>query len=177
MVQYLLSRDQDFRQQLASQIESMSQKTVQCSECLRFDDPSAAGMCSICADPLRDSTTIIVVEHDVDIEAIESSLTYKGKYFVLGGLMNLVKQRKEKKIHVAELTKRIERGSKAGLKEVIFALATTPEGDYTAHELIKSIGTTFPTLTLTLLGRGLSVGAELEYADPETLRSALKNRS
>lgn len=174
VVQYLLAKDQNFRASLATLIESMNQKTAQCSKCMRFDDPNPSGLCRLCADPMREQSTLLVVEHDVDIDALEASLTYKGLYFVLGGLMNLVKQRKEKVLRTAELMTRLQSDKPT---EVIFALSTTPEGDYTARELQKSINTSFPTIKTTLLGRGLSVGAELEYADPETLRSALKNRS
>lgn len=177
VVQYLLARDQGFRAELAGMIAGMSRATAQCKECLRYDDPNSSGLCRTCADTERDASTLIVVEHDVDIDALEASLTYRGRYFVLGGLLNLVKQRKDKVVRVQELLKRILRGLKTGLKEVIFALSTTPEGDYTARELVKQLSTLNSKLKTTLLGRGLSVGAEVEYADPETLRSALKNRS
>jgi len=177
VVQYLLQHDQQFRHTLASLIESVSLKTAQCSLCMRFDDPAQNGLCSLCADGERDHGTLMVVEHDVDTDAVESSLTYSGFYFVLGGLMSMTKLKKERPIRTAELWKRIERGIQSGLKEVIIALATTPEGDYTARELVKEIQSKFPTIKTTLLGRGLSVGAELEYADPETLRNALKNRA
>jgi recombination protein RecR len=173
VVQYLLSKDQQFRNSLATQITSLSQKTSQCSRCYRFDD-TAIGLCGICADATRDASTVIVVEHDVDIDAIEASLTYKGYYFVLGGLMNLVKQRKTKILRTEELKKRLKEPE---LKEVIFALATTPEGDFTARELTNALTASGAKHKITYLGRGLSIGAELEYADPETLRSALKNRS
>lgn len=174
VVQYLLSRDQAFRASLAGYISGLSQKTAQCTKCMRFDDPNAGGLCQTCADLSRDQSQLLVVEHDVDIEALEASLTYKGLYFVLGGLMNLVKQRKDKVIRTAELLQRIKTDSE--IQEVIFALSTTPEGDYTARELSKQVAGSKEGLRVTLLGRGLSVGAELEYADPETLRSALKNR-
>lgn len=174
VVQYLLSKDQSFRKTLSGLIESLEQKTARCKSCMRYDDPSAQGLCAICADPTREQT-LVVVEHDVDIDAIESSLTYKGYYFVLGGLMTLSKQKKVRTIHEAELMKRIQ--AMPHLTEVIFALATTPEGDFTARELMTKIQNSFPSIKTTLLGRGLSVGAEVEYADPETLRSALKNRS
>jgi recombination protein RecR len=173
VVQYLLHKDQQFRNLLADQITGLSKKASQCRRCYRFDDTASTGLCALCSDTARDASTLIVVEHDVDIDAIEASLTYKGNYFVLGGLMNLVKQRKDKVVRVAELKKRID----PEVREVIFALATTPEGDFTARELMRELSTLNSELKTTLLGRGLSVGAELEYADPETLRSALKNRS
>lgn len=177
VVQYLLSKDTNFRQSLAGLIETISAKTAQCRECYRFTDPNPSGICSICADHNRDQSVLMVVEHDVDIDAMEASLTYRGKYFVLGGLLNLVKQRKGKEIRGTELLQSLAERIQLGLKEIIFALATTPEGDFTSKELLREVTTKYPTLKTTLLGRGLSVGAELEYADPETLRNALKNRS
>jgi recombination protein RecR len=83
-------------------------------------------------------------------------------------------QRKTPSLRTEEL---IERARKNNLTEIIFALSTTPEGDYTARELVKEFSEKFPNIKTTLLGRGLSVGAEIEYADSETLRSAFKNRS
>ncbi|MEK7063377.1 MAG: toprim domain-containing protein [Patescibacteria group bacterium] len=173
VVQYLLSRDQAFRERLAADITSLNQKAAQCPRCMRYDDPTQSGLCYTCSDTSRDATTLLVVEHDVDIDAIEASLTYKGLYFVLGGLMNLVRERKDKVIRVAELLKRVD----SHVTEVIFALSTTPEGDYTAKELSSQLTAHSSQLRVTHLGRGLSVGAELEYADPETLRSALRNRN
>lgn len=169
VVQYLLSKDQAFRQRLAAMIDSVAAGSLECARCYRFDDPTPTGLCRVCADPGRDASQLMVVEHDVDIDAVEASLTYKGYYFVLGGLMNLVKQRKDKVIRTEELKKRVGNG----VKEVIFALAATPEGDFTA----KEVATLLSGVKTSMLGRGLSIGAELEYADPETLRSALKNRS
>lgn len=173
VVQYLLAKDQGFRDRLSELVRTMRDDTMQCSRCYRFAEPSASGLCQCCADPSRNVEELMVVEHDVDIDALDATHTYRGHYFVLGGLLNLVKQRKDKVVRVAELKKRIG----PEVKEVIFALAATPEGDFTAKELSASLHTTHKELRTTLLGRGLSVGAELEYADPETLRSALKNRS
>lgn len=169
VVQYLLSKDQGFRTRLAEMITEVQARTMQCTKCYRYDDPARGGLCRVCADESRDQSLLMVVEHDVDIDALEATLTYQGYYFVLGGLMNLVKQRKDKVVRVQELTKRVG----PEVKEVIFALAATPEGDFTAKEIAAQMS----GVKISMLGRGLSIGAELEYADPETLRSALKNRS
>ena len=173
VVQYLLSKDQAFRKRLSEMISTMSARTMSCTRCFRFDDPNNSGLCHICADESRDASLLMVVEHDVDIEAVEASLTYRGYYFVLGGLYNLVRERKDKVLRSNELKKRVD----TRVQEIIFALSATPEGDFTAKELAQEFKTQYPTLKTSLLGRGLSVGAELEYADPETLRSALKNRN
>jgi recombination protein RecR len=142
-------------------------------DCYRYDDVNNAGLCRICADKGREPT-LMVVEKDVDIEGIEDSGAYRGRYFVLGGLMTLSDKKPRGAFRSAELRSRISRD---GITEVIFALATTPEGDYTSRELMKEIQSADNAMRTTILGRGLSVGAEIEYADSETLRNALKNRA
>ncbi len=178
VVQYLLARGPAFRTKLAELINAISLATAQCKNCMRFDD-SVDGRCPICADAARDRSVLMVVEHDVDIDAVESSLAYSGKYFVIGALMPLGgrKRKGADEPRIEALLHHVDAGIKEGLREVIFALSTTPEGDYTARELKKQIEGSSPTIQTSLLGRGLSVGAEIEYADGETLRSALKNRS
>ncbi len=86
----------------------------------------------------------------------------------------MTKQKKPTPVRAKEL---LIRAKSEITHEVIFALSTTPEGDFTAHELMDTLKADYPKLKLTLLGRGLSAGAEIEYADSETLRNALKNRS
>ncbi|MBU6310422.1 toprim domain-containing protein [Patescibacteria group bacterium] len=172
VVEYLLRKDSAYRERLAALIAGARLEVSECTRCFRFDAPSASGLCRTCADGSRDASLLMVVEHDVDIDAIEAALTYRGYYFVLGGLLNLVKQRKDKILRTRELLERIT----PEVREVICALAATPEGDYTAKELMTQIRAARPGVAVSVLGRGLSVGAELEYADPETLRSALKNR-
>jgi len=174
IVQFLLASGAPFREKLASLIIESGKSTSPCSVCFRFDDTRDSGACSICSDPMRDHTTLMVVEKDIDIEGIEGSGAYRGTYFVLGGLKTMTERKNSRIVRVKEL---LERVSKNGTKEIIFALSTTPEGDYTARELMKEIQKAKPDKTVTLLGRGLSVGAEIEYADAETLRSALRNRS
>lgn len=168
VVQYLLAKDVAFRKKLAGLIEGVGTGAAQCMRCFRYDDVLDGARCRVCADSTRDASLLTVVEHDVDIDALEATLTYHGYYFVLGGLMNLVKQRKDKVLRIAELTERIG----PEVQEVIFALSATPEGDFTAKEIGSKL-----SVKTSMLGRGLSLGAELEYADPETLRSALRNRS
>ncbi len=175
IVQFLLSRPQSLRVALARAITSLGDEVSPCSQCYRFDEIGAQGACALCADTKRDASALMVVERDVDIDAVESSSAYKGRYFVLGGLMPMARQKRAgKEPRTAELLVRIK---KNGVTEVIFALSTTPEGDYTARELAKQLSAIDPVLKTTLLGRGLSVGAEIEYADSETLRNALQNRN
>lgn len=175
IVQYLLAREPRFREQLADTLKDIGAHVSQCTSCFRFDEASNLKLCRLCRDEARDPKTVMVVEKDVDIDGIESSEAYRGLYFVLGGLMSMGREKKNApKPRTKELVSRIK---KNGVEEVIFALSTTPEGDYTARELAREIKTGHPNIRASLLGRGLSVGAEIEYADQETIRSALKNRS
>jgi len=175
IVQHLLAKDQPYREQFGRFFETIGGHISPCTSCFRYDDIPKGGVCPVCADPKRESQTLIVVEKDVDIDGIENSGAYHGRYFVLGGLMAMARQRKNRA--KPRTHKLIERIGKNGIEEVILALSTTPEGDYTAHEILRELKANYARLKITLLGRGLSVGAEIEYADQETIRNALKNRS
>lgn len=174
VVQFLLGAGAPFREKLARYIIEVGATASRCASCWRFDDLQGKPLCSICANTTRDHTTLMVVEKDIDIEGLESSGMYQGLYFVLGGLMTMTERKSARTVRSKELLERI---LKSDIAEVIFALSTTPEGDYTARELVREIRTAKATVSGTLLGRGLSVGAEIEYADSETLRSAFKNRA
>ncbi len=177
VVQFLLTRDQNFRSTLAELIRDVGTRVFQCSQCFRYDDRSTNNLCTTCADESRLQSQLMVVEHDVDIDAIEASLMYRGKYFVLGGHLSMGGTRaKRTEPRIAELNASLSTYN-AAATEVIFALSTTPEGDYTAAEVGKKLRTAKPELKTSMLGRGLSVGAEIEYADPETVRNALINRN
>ncbi|TAJ14902.1 recombination protein RecR [Patescibacteria group bacterium] len=174
VVQFLLSSGSAFREKLARLIIEVGQSASPCAICWRFDDLRGNKICSICSNESRDRDLLMVVEKDIDIEGIESSGAYRGLYFVLGGLMTMTERKSARIVRTRELITHIQNNETS---EVIWALSTTPEGDYTAREIMKEINTVKPNVTTTLLGRGLSVGAEIEYADSETLRSALKNRA
>ncbi|MEN9390632.1 MAG: recombination protein RecR [Candidatus Parcubacteria bacterium] len=174
VVQYLLKKNQAFRNELSGLIAQLAEHTAECSLCHRYDDPHTSGTCAQCRSTSRDTSTLLVVEHDVDIDAVEASGAYAGRYFVLGGLMPLTERRRSHAAHAEHL---VTRAKTEPIVEVVFALATTPEGDYTARELSKKLTEVNKNIKTTLLGRGLSVGAEVEYADPETLRNALKSRA
>lgn len=177
IVQFLLRADQGFKKKLADRIVSLSAGVLQCAVCYRFDEIDTGKRCSLCRDPGRDQSTLLVVEKDVDVEGIESAGMYRGAYFVLGSLMPLTKQRRSAlSPRVPELVAGLKKRLPAPT-EIVLAFATTPEGDYTARELKRALAEKFPDLKVSFLGRGLSLGAEIEYADHETLRSAFQGRS
>ena len=135
--------------------------------------------CPICHDEHRRNGQLLVVEKDADLEAIEKAGSFAGQYFVLGGLVPILTKEPEKKIRLAGLVRRIETLAKAKqLTEIIFALAVTTEADHTIEYLKERLAKLAEqySLKFTLLGRGLSGGLEIEYSDPDTLKSALENR-
>jgi recombination protein RecR len=118
----------------------------------------------------------MIVARDSDYESIEKSGAYKGLYFILGGTVPILDKEPEKRIRLKTLLERVS--DLSGLKEIILSLNATPDGEHTAtivNQAVQKISAD-KTLKITLLGRGISTGAELEYMDSETIRNALENR-
>ena len=171
-VYYLLSASQFDRTRLAGLIEHLGADVKQCTECLRFWSGSGT-LCNYCADPTRDDSILMVVEKDQDLVAVERANAYRGRYFVLGGVLTLSGKGR---IREQELVARVEKGTKGGLKEIVLALSATSEGEHTADRVREVLTPLREHLKLSTLGRGLSTGSELEYADAQTLTGALQNR-
>ncbi len=176
-VYFLLSREPSFLEELTDHISTLKRDIVQCTECYRFfAKRTSAPLCPICSDKSRATGELMVVAKDTDLEAMEKSKTYEGKYFVLGGTIALIEKKNGDVLRIKELISRVEKEVKAGtVKEVILALSANPDGEHTADEL-RTLLTPY-NVAISTLGRGLSTGSELEYADAKTLKNALKNRS
>ncbi len=169
-VQYLLVVSPTVRQEIADQIRALGTQTAQCKKCYRwYTKDGKISDCPVCADTTRDQSLLFVVEKDADIDNVERS-NYKGLYFVLGGIIPLAAEEPEKHIRLRELLKRAESEKPA---EIILGLSATTEGDHTREILQEKLQGLSKTSSL---GRGLSTGSELEYADPDTIASALSSR-
>ncbi len=175
-VQFLLRSPQSARTNLARAIEGLSASVHQCTECMRHHS-GKHGACSICENPQRDTTLLAVVANDTDLLAMERSGTYRGQYFVLGGTVSLASE-KMSGLRLRELIAHIPKPVKSGLKEIILAFPANPEGDATSIRLKEELASLAKehSLSVTSLGRGLSTGSEIEYADPDTIKSALDSR-
>ncbi|MBU3896216.1 recombination mediator RecR [Patescibacteria group bacterium] len=142
-----------------------------------FNPIEEGDLCSICRNHDRDKSLICVVGKETDLATIENTKTYKGLYFILGGNVSILRKNIEE-IRLKELEERLADphrfGVKSSFKEVILATNPTPEGKATADLVIKAIKE--KPLKITHLGLGLPIGAELEYADEETLENAFKSR-
>ena len=122
----------------------------------------------------------MVVSNDIDLENIEKSGSFSGKYFVLGGTVPILDKSPRRKIRIDKLIAQVEKlAKKEELKEIILAMNFNPEGENTALFLKKELSPTIEkyNLKISSLGKGLSLGTELEYSDPETLKNAFENRS
>ena len=173
-VAFLLKSSPAMRRELIESVQALGSGVKQCASCMRFY-AGADTMCGICANPERDASALAVVASDSDLGALERSGTYRGKYFVLGGTISLASE-KTAGLRLDQLLRSLDSRVKSGLNEIILALPANPEGDATALRLRDEINSQEPTLNITALGRGLSTGSELEYADPETIKSALESR-
>lgn len=180
-VQFLLKAGPTSRRELARAVEHLSGSVVRCSECMRFFASASRGnsahVCPICSDPKRDAHLLAIVASNADLLALERSGTYRGLYFVLGGTLSLASEKAEG-LKLRELLASIPERIKKGLLEIILALPANPEGDATANRLRDELGALSSKygFSMTSLGRGLSTGSELEYADPETIKNALAGR-
>lgn len=175
-VYYLLSRPESERREIAELILRLGKGIVACERCGRYIESSQRDRCEVCADESRDSSLLLVVEKDIDFEKIRRSGAYKGYYFILGGTVPILEKEPETRIRLRELMKRLTEDT--AITELILALSATPQGDHTADVIRAAIDeVALPrSLTVTMLGRGLSTGTEIEYSDDETLQQALKHR-
>jgi len=172
-VYYLLAAPTSERAKLAELITALGANVRQCPECLRFYNGTTALVCNYCSDGKRDDTVLMLVEKDQDLAAVERAGTYKGRYFVLGGVLTLSGKGA---IREKELDATVQRRLASGLKEVVLALSATSEGEHTADHVRGLLAPYRDHLKISALGRGLATGSELEYSDAETLRAALTNR-
>lgn len=175
-VQYLLRSSPSLRREMIESLQELGGSVIQCTQCMRYfgsSRSSKSGTCGICSNHERDDTQLSVVASDADLLAIERSGTFRGRYFVLGGTISLASEQMSG-LRVTELMRTLK--DRFELNEVILAFPANPEGDATAIRLKEELSSEFPMLSITSLGRGLSTGSELEYADPETIKSALDSR-
>ena len=177
---YLLTRDKGKLKSFTESLLKARESVAHCNMCGRLSVKSGkTSLCTICADASRDKTLFMVVAHDVDVESVEKSGSYKGYYFVLGGMIPILDEKPEERVRISELKKQIAARTRDGLAEIILALDLNPEGEHTSEYLktLLSPAITGKNIKITLLGRGLSTGTELQYSDPDTIKNALKNRA
>ncbi len=182
MVYYLLRARGDWVQNLTDDITLLKQRIAQCADCGRHFAPLPGDeqpyICPICSDTAREPT-LMIVEKDVDLENVEKSGVVRGTYFVLGGLYAPLASDPYVYMRIRPLLALVHKRLRANtLAEVIIALPVNPDGEETARALEEKLAPALQDAdcSITHLGRGLSTGSELEYADPDTIKHAFRGR-
>jgi recombination protein RecR len=180
-VYHLLTVARGNAARIADLISALPGETAVCPECKRFFAKDKNNLCPICRDPRRERNTLAIVCRDVDIEAIEKSGSFRGRYFVLGGTIPILDNAPERHVRLKELILMVSKAASSpdnALAEIILATNASPEGDHTADIIKASLApiAAKSKFRISTLGRGLSTGTELEYADSDTIGNALRNR-
>ena len=153
---------------LGNAIQKLVTDIKYCQECHNFSDEE---ICEICNNPKRSDEILCIVEDVRDVMAIENTSKFNGKYLVLGGKISPMEGIGPHQLNISSIEKKLNEGS---VKELIFALSATMEGDTTAYYLYKKFKE-FP-VTFSSIARGIAVGDELEYADEISLGRSIVNR-
>ncbi|MDA0317198.1 MAG: recombination mediator RecR [Bacteroidetes bacterium] len=168
LVLHLLRQSEDQTNQLSKALLDMRSSINFCQQCHNISDQL---VCEICANPNRNQNTICVVEDIRDVLAIESTASYRGVYHVLGGKISPMDGIGPTDLNIQSLVNKVNEGK---IKELIFALSSTMEGDTTNFYIYKQIQG--EEVILSTIARGISVGDELEYTDEVTLGRSITNR-
>jgi recombination protein RecR len=168
LVLHLLKQPAEHTGYLAEAITQFRNDIKSCEKCHNISDTV---LCEICNNPNRNSEILCVVEDIRDVMAIESTAQFKGLYHVLGGKISPIEGIGPHNLQIESLVEKVANGE---VKELIFALSSTMEGDTTNFYIFKQIEKY--NITTSTIARGISVGDELEYADEVTLGRSIVNR-
>ncbi|SNR52881.1 DNA replication and repair protein RecR [Lutibacter agarilyticus] len=168
LVLHLLKQPTINTHHLANSLTTLVDEIKLCKQCHNISDVE---ICEICSAVSRNSEIICVVEDVRDVMAIENTAQYKGLYHVLGGKISPIEGIGPHNLTIESLVEKVQKGL---VKEVIFALSSTIEGDTTNFYIFKQLEK-YQIKTSTI-ARGIAVGDELEYADEVTLGRSILNR-
>ena len=165
----LIQHNQEKALFLSETIKNALENITECSSCRMYTD---SDLCEICSDPNRNSAMLCVIESPADMIAIENSMSFNGRYFVLMGKLSPLDGIGPDQLKLDMLDLIIKEGS---IKEIILANSPTIEGEATASYILGLIEDT--DIEATRIAYGVPMGGELEYVDSSTLTQALINRS
>lgn len=179
---FFLFKNKEISTELSRSLAYLHEATAMCFQCYRTVEKKNGGdsLCPLCADARRNPRQIAVVEKESDLINLEKTGAFHGLYHVLGGLVSPLDASSPKRIRLKELYLRIDKLLSSGnTAELILATSPTTEGDATAlyiERIIQPLKEKYGGLTVSRLGRGLSLGTDVEYSDEATLKNALTNR-
>lgn len=171
LVLHLLKQEENFTTEIAQSLTDMRQNIKYCKKCHNISDEE---VCNICSSHKRDHSIICLVEDTRDVLAIENTSQYNGLYHVLGGIISPIEGIGPEDLTIDSLMGRVS-ASDSEVKEIIFGLSPTMEGDTTAFYIskkVKPLG-----IKTSTIARGIPIGGELEYADEITLGRSIVSRT
>ncbi len=168
LVLHLLKQPKESTAFLVQALDGLRNNIKHCKTCYTLSDTDE---CEICLNLRRDHSLICVVEDVRDVMAIENTRQFSGVYHVLGGKISPIEGVGPSQLTISALVQRIKNG---GVKEIIFALSATMEGDTTNYYIYKQISSC--NIVTSTIARGISVGDEIEYADEVTLGRSILHR-
>lgn len=165
---HMLKQHESQTLSLANALEKLVTEINYCSECHNFSDYD---VCEICSNRNRTDELLCIVEDVRDVMAIENTGKFNGKYLVLGGKISPMEGVGPNQLNISSIEKKLQNGT---VKELIFALSATMEGDTTAYYIYKKFKNL--KVNFSTIARGISVGDELEYADEISLGRSIQHR-
>ena len=178
---YLIKENGDILKDIIQALSELKAKVEFCGQCFRsMEKNGEKNLCSLCRSNSRESHVIAVVEKESDMQNLERTGAFQGLYHVLGGVLSPLDQDSPKKIHLRDLYERVKKILEVRKKcEIILATNPTTEGDTTAlyiEKILEPLKIEKAELKISRLGRGLSLGSELEHVDEITLKQAFLHR-
>ena len=168
LVLHMLKQEEEHVDSFAKALTDLRKNVKHCKICHNICDTDT---CEICADELRDKSTICVVQSIQDVMAIENTQQYQGVYHVLGGIISPIDGIGPSDLNISSLVERVKEGN---IKEIILALSPTTEGETTNFFISRKLQPY--NVRISTIARGVSVGEELVYTDETTLGRSIINR-
>lgn len=184
-VYFILRSKNEYKLNLAKEIEALKDSANICQQCLRVfsKDNQASELCNICRDQSREPDKLMILVKELDIDTLEKTNLYKGKYFILGNVLPFLTEKPSELINIKELVNLLHNNlekanDKERIQEIIFALPATDEGENTIAYLKKTLTQIvgMEKVKMSTLARGLSTGLDIEYIDKNTFKEAFSHR-
>lgn len=167
---HLALENQTQARELVEAINCALENITACPDCGGLSEKGM--LCPICSDTTRNASAVCVVEKSIDINAIEKSGAWRGKYHVIGGKLSPLHKITPEKLNIAQLIQKVADGS---VSEIMLALSNDIEGEATCHYIQEKLSE-FENVVLTRIGFGLPSGSQLSFADTNTIKSAMNSR-
>jgi recombination protein RecR len=170
---YLVGRGENALEELSQLIRELKH-VKPCAACFLIHQ-NTAPFCDICADPKRNRAIFMIVEKETDLLSLEQTKHYQGRYCIIGPIPKTGILEEWQKLRLKHMQSLIQKECGGVADEIVLAFNPSSVGDFNASLLIPELRTY--AKKITRLGRGLPTGGEIEFADEETLGSALEKRS